>query len=246
MSNRNTWKWFAWGKHPGIADFICAGDPTPLFQSFTQWVDNGFSRISPQSPLRTRHRSWRFWTRGMAMEVVCGLVRNSSDSYGRSFPLLYLGAGELDQWPANCSLMPFAMESAWKGLEYVSAARYQDLDQLKDALQLIVPPEPTWHRYLQRVYDAPTLYNDVTFDEHREGQRRLFRIDCKSPENLPRTLVFCSNVLSRRPYESPMAVFIGETGGRITVAVMHATLQASDFTWLWSLGDKESHGAGIL
>jgi type VI secretion system ImpM family protein len=235
MNRRPIWKWFAWGKHPGIADFICAGIRTPLFQRFTKWVDNGFSRITVESGLRNRHQSWRFWSRGAAGEVVCGLVRNSSDSFGRSFPLLSLGAGELHQWPANCSLLPFAMESAWKGLEYVSAARYREIRQLEDALQLIAPPEPRWRQYRQRVYDAPNDYDEADFDEQADGERHLFIIDCEAPENLPHNLLFCSKVLSRNESGIPLAVFISEIDGRIAVAMTHAALQSSDFVWLWSL-----------
>ncbi len=243
MKNHLTWKWFVWGKHPGVEDFICAGDQTPLFQRFTKWVDNGFMRIGVNSELRSRHRSWRFWTKGAEEEIVCGLVRNSCDSYGRSFPLLYLGSGELKNWATNCSLLPFAFESVWKSLEYVAAARYHSVDQLNEALQLIEPPEPIWRQYQQRIYKTPNLNTDANSDEQVDGQKHLFKIDCESPENLPHNLNFCNNVMTRGEHDAPLAVFIGEIGPRIAVAMVNTILRPSDFTWLWSLQEnKNSQG----
>lgn len=235
MKRNHTWKWFVWGKHPGVEDFISAGSQTPLFQRFTKWVDNGFMRIGADSELRSGHRSWRFWTKGTEDEVVCGLVRNSCDSYGRSFPLLYIGAGDLQNWAANCSLLPFAFESVWKSLEYVAAARYHSVEQLAEALQLIQPPESTWRQYQRRIYNAPNLYTEANSDEQVDGQKQLFKIDCERPENLPRHLIFCNNVMTKDEIDAPMAVFIGEIGSCVAVAMVHTMLHPSDFTWLWSL-----------
>jgi type VI secretion system ImpM family protein len=239
----NQWQWFVWGKHPGMSDFIMAGNHSPLFQRFTKWVDNGFSRIMADDGLKSRHCSWRFWTHGTTEDIVCGLVRNSCDSFGRSFPLLYLGTGELKGWTHNCSLLPFAFESVWKSFEYAGAARYHSVQRLNQALQSMQSPKPEWHQYRQRIFSQPNLYSTAEFVEEADGRNRVFTIGCKLPENLPHDLNFCNQVMPQNAQEPLKAVFIGEIGSRIAVAIVDDILIPADFIWLWSLqesGPQES------
>lgn len=235
MNNRMHWHWFIWGKHPGVSDFIFAGTQTPLFQRFTKWVDTGFAKVDPALKKKSRHCSWRFWTKGAADAVVCGLVRNSCDSYGRSFPLLIMGSGLLPDWSRNRSLLPFAFETIWKRLEYVAAARYDTVKSLDGVLQMIEPPEPTWRRHLDRIHSAANLYTQARFDADTVGSNRLYKIDCRLPEDLPQDLCFCSHMVATSESGSPTAVFIGEIGNRIAVAMVADILKPADFTWLWSL-----------
>jgi type VI secretion system ImpM family protein len=244
MRNRNLWDWFVWGKHPGVTDFVCAGTQTPLFQKFTKWVDTGFSKVDTTLKVKSRYCSWRFWSKGGGGDVVCGLVRNSCDSYGRSFPLLYLGTGRLADWTRNCSLLPFALDSIWKRFEYVAASRYDTVRGLSDALQLIQPPEPLWRQYQHRIYSGPNLCIHGGVDTKIFGTTRLCEIDCRVSENLPQDLCFCSNVVATSDNGSPTAVFIGELGSRIAVAMIDDLLKPSDFAWLWSLQPNHNGNAG--
>jgi type VI secretion system ImpM family protein len=243
MKDRNQWDWFVWGKHPGVADFVCTGTQPPLFQKFTNWVDTGFSKVDAELKVKSRHCSWRFWSKGTGEKVVCGLVRNSCDSYGRSYPLLYLGMGYLADWARNCSLLPFAFEPIWMQFEYVAAARYDSVKGLSDALQLIAPPEPFWRQYQQRIYSAPTLYTQASVDIRISASTRLCKIDCRASEELPQDLCFCSNVVAVNENGTPTAVFIGELGTRIGVAMIDDLLKPSDFAWLWSLRPDSSDKA---
>jgi type VI secretion system ImpM family protein len=240
MKTPHQWRWFVWGKHPGMSDFISAGSHEPLFQRFTKWVDNGFARIMADDELKSRHCSWRFWAHGTADDIVCGLVRNSCDSFGRSFPLVYLGTGELEGWSSNCSLLPFAFESIWKSFEYAGAARYHRVQRLNQALQSVQPPRPDWQAYRQRIFDQPNLYSSGGLEEDTRGRNRVFTIGCKLPENLPHDLNFCNRVMPQSPREPLKAVFIGEIAGRIAVAIVDDTLIPADFIWLWSLGQSGS------
>lgn len=236
IKNRKTWKWFTWGKHPALEDFVWAGTQTPLFQRFTKWVDTGFARFEVDSNLRTRNCSWRFYTKGSEQEIVCGLVRNSCDSHGRSFPLLYIGTGSLKDWLGNCTMLPLALEPIWKSIEYISSARFDTLGQLNESLQLIESPAPKWRHYQQRIYNSPNKPEPVNCMETMEGEKNILRFACKQPENLPQDLLFCQRVMSMGTHHSPMAVFIGEIKEDIAVAIINSTLTPSDFVWLWSLG----------
>jgi type VI secretion system ImpM family protein len=234
MTKKIPWNWFVWGKHPGVPDFICAGSQTRLFQRYTRWVDTGFARINADLKKTSRHCSWRFWSKGANDEVVCGLVRNSCDSYGRSFPLLYLGSGSLKNWQQNCSLLPFTFEPVWKHFEHAAAARYESVARLNETLQLIESPEPEWRIFQQRIHSASILHTHAICDERVEAGRRLYRINCRFPEDLPHDLSFCSNVIAGKKL-MPTAVFISELGENIAVAIIENMLKPSEFIWLWSL-----------
>ena len=235
MKDRIQWHWFVWGKHPGMADFVWAGTRSVLFQNFSKWVVNGFSKVDAPLKKKSRHCSWRFWSRGPSEEIVCGLVRNSCDSYGRSFPLLCLGAGKLADWPRNSSLLPFALETVWKDFEYMAAARYESIRALNDTLKLLKPPEPLWRQFQMRIYRAPNLYRQDDFDMQVMDGNRLCRVECALSENLPQDPSFCSNLVASTGNSGPIAVFIGEVGGRIAVAMIDDMLKPADFVWLWSM-----------
>ncbi len=235
MKKRPQWQWFVWGKHPGLQDFVWAGSHTPLFQRFTKWVDNGFARIKTDSRLRTRHCSWRFWTKGAGDDILCGLVRNSCDTHGRSFPLLHIGTGVLPDWPNNCSMLPFAFEAVWKNFEYAASARFDTVRQLDDSLQLVQQPTPNWRAYQQRIYNTANMTGTAQCTETVQDTNCLLKIDCKLPENLPYDLQFCQRVMAAGDNHSPPAVFIGEIEERVAVALITHALTPSDFVWLWRL-----------
>jgi type VI secretion system protein VasJ len=240
------WTWFAWGKHPALEDFVWAGNQTPLFKRFTKWVDNGFRRLSEDSKIRTRNCSWRFWTRGTGNNIVCGLLRNSCDTHGRSFPLLYIGTGELDAWTRNCSMLPLAFESVWKDVEYVSSARFETAGQLDESLQLMPSPAPDWGDFHERAYlfgnrnsPAGNRNSSATIEEIILDEKRLLMIDCGQPENLSSDTQFCQQVMTMGENPLPMAVFIGEIAGVIAVAMINKALTPDDFVWLWNLDPKQ-------
>lgn len=244
LIKKNTrWQWCAWGKHPGMQDFVWAGTQTALFKRFTKWVDTGFARLKAGSALRSRHCSWRFWTKGTADQVVCGLVRNSSDAHGRNFPLLCIGTGDLEHWAGNCSMLPFAFEPVWKSFEYATSARLDSIAQLNESLQHIQQPMPEWRKYQQRLYGAANLSTTAEGEEVVEGQKRLMKIDCRIPENLPFDWHFCKRVMSLEDDQAPVAVFIGEIDGMVAVAILQTSLTPADFVWLWDLDKTNSQPA---
>ena len=245
MKNPMRWKWFAWGKHPGVRDLECAGTQTPFFKRFIKWVDDGSSMFDRGSRLRTRHCSWRFWTKGIDNQVVCGLVRNRCDSNGSSYPSLYIGAGDLENWQSNCAMLPFVFESIWKRFEFIASARLGSIQQLNDYLQIIQQPLPEWRKYQQRINGTANLLKTAKCEEKVDGRKRLIKIDCGQSANLPYDLQFCDRVIDRGEDQSPPAVFISEIEACVIVAFMNSTLSPSDFVWLWDLDQKNTRKFSI-
>ena len=104
-------------------------------------------------------------------------------------------------------------------------------------------PGPEWQQYRQRIFNEPNLYSTARFEEESSGHNRVFKIECQFPENLPLDLNFCNQVMSKGAQHPPKAVFIGEIGRRIAVAIVDDVLTPSDFSWLWSFRpiDRTEH-----
>jgi hypothetical protein len=149
--------------------------------------------------------------------------------------LLYIGTGGLKQWPSNCSMLPLAFEPVWKDVEYVASARFDTVGQLNQSLQLMQSPIPDWRNFQMRAYQTANRSKPANCQETEDGKKRLLKVDCGQPENLPHDLQFCQRVMTMGEDPSPMAVFIGEIEGVIAVAMINNALTPSDFVWLWNL-----------
>ena len=91
-----TWHWSAFGKHPAAADYFRLGYSSPFVDGLTKWVESGYRLLAERSDTPPPFCSWRFWARGFGREsLVLGVVRVSSDSLGRPYPLLIMGSGPL-------------------------------------------------------------------------------------------------------------------------------------------------------
>jgi hypothetical protein len=113
-------------------------------------------------------------------------------------------------------------------------------------MQLIEPPEPLWRPYQQRIHNASDLYAQARNKLQVHGSIRLFIVDCKVPENLPRNLSFCNNVVATGASHGPIAVFIGEICDSIAVAIVNDLLQPANFAWLWSQHEEVAETLPLL
>ncbi len=148
--SRRQWQWFVAGKHPAARDYFAIGHRRPMFEAFSAWIRIGVECLSDRSrELFARPCSWRFWARTPERgELSCGVVRNSSDSAGRPFPLLVMGIGRLAAWEENWDLLPCACEGVWGQMEELSVRPCSTLDQVRDGVELLRPPEADWHGLL--------------------------------------------------------------------------------------------------
>lgn len=141
MNNGQNWRWAAFGKHPAAGDYFRLGDDAPFFEGLFSWVEDGYQHLVARDNGDTDFCSWRFWARDAARELpVCGVVRVSSDSFGRTYPLVITGTGLLDGWQANWDLLPFSFEKTWIQIEYLSSNLFPDLKKLEEEITTIRPP----------------------------------------------------------------------------------------------------------
>jgi len=87
------------GKHPVAMDYFHLGTSAPLVNAFGAWIENGYQKVVSPARNGLALHSWRFWARGIQKgHIACGVVRDSSDSTGRPYPLLVMGIGKLPGW----------------------------------------------------------------------------------------------------------------------------------------------------
>lgn len=256
-SDRN-WLWAAYGKHPVVKDFFRVGGSFPLAKGFSDWVENGHRILSSKKHGSPDLCSWRFWAKGAGKEtLVCGLVRDSSDSVGRLYPLLVVGTGPLEGWEGNWDLLPLACERTWDQIEYLSTLVVNDYRKLEVEIQNIRPPYPEWSEFsIKRGTlreSISSFHTDSLSSELEALEREVSSISGKTEIFLSLThrsfrdqlklINLCHFLLKGYTKTVPNTIFMGGPLEKVYLAVFKRPLIPSDFVQLWCVssdGVKEN------
>ena len=120
-----SWEWGAYGKHPVARDYFSTCNDIPILKAFSSWVEKGYQSLETgknPEPWNT----FRFWIKGPKKDLIMGILRDSSDSIGRVFPLLIIGTGALKNWEKNWERIPSICEKSWARTEYIACKRVVD------------------------------------------------------------------------------------------------------------------------
>jgi len=252
-SVKQSWNWVGSGKHPAVGDFFKVGQFSPILEAIADWLENGFQRFM-KNKNRSRdelnlHNSWRFWMRSpKADQLVVGVVRDSSDSLGRSYPLLVAGTGPFKKVEKNWDLLPFACEKIWGQMEYLGTGQFADVTQIEDRVCHIYPPDRKWFRGIGPVGPSDEDCVQTELDQMsraaQEMEQRLAPL-----LHLPEFVVTMNTGASGDPLLTaglwhkvfknkltifPNALFMGGVPERTCVAVFQRPLSPPDFIRLWS------------
>ena len=242
------WLWAASGKHPEASDFFRAGSAFPLMKHFSEWVDKGYRELA-KGGIRTGLLSWRFWVRGSEKEgLAIGLLKDSSDRMGRSYPFMAMGTGPLRGWEEHWDLLPFACEGAWERMESLSSRRFQDFRELERQVQMIMPPLSDWDALesgrgaAKAEPEGAAALKSGAGD--LSGKREIvLRLDQDPLQDPVERLGFCHSLLKGEAKIVPSALFMGGGLEDLFLAVFARPLAAEDFSRLWSLS-SERRGNG--
>lgn len=247
VKDKNSWIWYASGKHPAVKDYFKVGWEEPRLKAFATWIEDGYRQLSAGNDKKVGQNSWRFWAKGSyKMHLICGVGRDSFDSIGRSFPLVIMGTGRLRNWESRWDLLPVALDQIWHQIEHVCTKRFLDFKHLADDIQLMRSPVEKWTELNtagQRAAHYPV--NSMPTDAERMAlQKSLSRrqnpllgiipLSHVAQEEQPREIALLHSMLKERSREVPNAVFMGGVPEKTCLVMFGKPLQPDDFSKLWS------------
>ncbi|MCP4117512.1 MAG: type VI secretion system-associated protein TagF [Desulfobacteraceae bacterium] len=138
LSRKNVpWQWSVTGKHPAFGDYLHHNLDSPMVKAFSAWVERGMAQRKQQQ-VNDRYFSYRFWTRGgKKHSLVCGIVKDSSDTMGRSYPLVIMGSGTIHGWEKRWNTVFQAFDPVLREFEEIASKRFDSFSTLEARLRRI-------------------------------------------------------------------------------------------------------------
>lgn len=233
--------WAVYGKHPVTKDYFMLGVDNPIFKALSSWVENGYKNLGQETPVHSM-RSFRFWAKGHDKgTLICGVVKDSSDSLGRPFPLLIIGMGQvkgLKQYWENILAM---CETTWYDLERLSARHFADLNEMAQGLQETPFPNPDLQSLPtpQTQGDTPA-FKAASLGGHwqalNQNKETFIPLDSLPHTDQMQAAQQLHGALKTVSKETPNAVFLGGIPEKPCMAVFKRPLQMNDFVKLWTIG----------
>ena len=137
LKNQNSpWEWAVVGKHPSFNDYLNFNGHLPLVQAFAAWVERGSSRAGKGISVS----SFRFLTMGLKRgRLSCGIIRSSSDTMGRLYPLIIMGCGEMKNWEKGWQKMFHILAPLFRGCEDLTSKRFRAFNEFEMQLKNLTP-----------------------------------------------------------------------------------------------------------
>lgn len=252
------WQWAALGKHPVARDYFRLGPDLPMAGGFSEWVQTGYRALPRKSEAPAEFHSYRFWAKGPGKDgLVLGVVRDSSDDIGRSYPFFTMGIGPLKAWEEHWDLLPLACEMPWRRIEYLSGGSVQDFRRMEvEVAQRLRPPEPNWEGFAERRRvmvpldpgsGAGDSAVDVTDMERQASELRSRAEIVLSLNGTPTadpTLAAAhwTYQLRRCGAAAPSIAFLGGGLDASYLAVFRRALVPADFVRLWTSPGADEGG----
>lgn len=237
---KQPWKWAAFGKHPVAADYFAAGDPSPILNAFSSWVEKGYQSLKGDQT-KAPWNSFRFWIKGPKKDLIMGTLHDSSDRIGRKFPLLIIGTGPLGNWEKKWEGLPSALDKAWTRAEYLACKRYSEIKMLES--DILAMPDPAAEGGLteppleKKGWPSAFLGSDMDFKENLKSLlnngKASFQTAWESDSEGHSPLTGMHHLLkSRIGPLSPTAAFTTLASGKATVVLFRKPLTTDDFLYL--------------
>lgn len=258
------WKWATFGKHPSLPDYFYSGGDDPLFLSIQNWMDRGYQRVYDRLSESTLTSSWRFWIKNPSRHfIACGVVRDSSDSVGRRYPICLMGYGYLNQWEHHLPLLPIACEKTWSDMENLSRKNLSGYKQLKQDVENIKAPLNHWNAFSKKIENV-SKQGAISQPVNRQlpenqlikyidkklnvESRRNFILSVKDSGNggVWETMTLFHSFYHKHLGDIPNAVFMGGRPNESYISVFRKALSVEDFVQLWSISGSELGKYGSL
>lgn len=227
-------EWSVWGKHPAFKDYFHLGSPDPLFKGMAEWMRSGYTQIKIDRAPRNFF-SWRFWMKSLRKESLAfGLLKDSSDSLGRLFPILFLGTVSLPNWEKNWDLLPLALEDSWSRMENLLAKSFKNLQNLEEEVHQIPSPSGEWEKMNQRRGGTDNPHIEEQVKKNLTKDKFFIPLD-QSFHLQPMVLVSLYHYYwKKRGEHIPNSIFLGGSVDKTFLTFFCRPLLPKDFQDLWS------------
>ncbi len=226
----------AYGKHPAFDDYFSVNMAPPLAKALSAWIEGGIKSGGTAEKSKTIH-SFRFWILGIKKEeLVLGIVRDSSDRLGRTYPLLIIGRTRMKnrdkKWPAIFN----DFEPVFRSFEEMTTARYETFKEFEANLLNV--------QFFESKYEkSDTAFSNclVAWFKVEIGGNSLAlpvsELMAKFASHTPQ-----KRGISKTNPPLPGAVFLGGLPDNPMVNMYNRPLRARDFHRLFNLSGFDQSG----
>jgi type VI secretion system ImpM family protein len=224
----------AFGKHPAFSDYIRVNTALSMVNALVSWVDAGMKSGETDLIKFGGIHSFRFWTRGGHKKtLMAGIVKSSSDSMGRTYPLLITGQVAMTDFHRQWHRVFDLFGEVFRTFEEMGASRYDRFKEFETALSEVRLPDihnnccgessefshclATWA--LKSGADDTLILPVPVFLKQFQP---LTDDDSVQRRGIPR-------------FEPPKAVFIGGLPEKPITAIYQRPLRTNDFCRLFDL-----------
>jgi type VI secretion system ImpM family protein len=221
--------WFAAGKHPSAKDFFRVGEPSPLARRLYRWLEENY-----RAEAAGARRCWRFWAVS-GSSISYGVLTDSSDSFGRPYPLLVMGEEREAGWGSAWEAAPSTLSARWGTMEKMAVGEL-DFVTLKRLCRNGEGPDP---QCAERQAPIPTAVDTVgtLVDSALQRDPKLVEVRCSRKELREGEMVAAVHAaVKQRLQKPPSSVFIGGALERPRIIFFYRPLTPGDFSWLWRDG----------
>ena len=247
LKKRPRWYWHAGGKHIIVKDYFGLKSDLPLFSSLLNWMTKGYESCvrSFQKEEIQESRSFRFCARGAKpQEIVFGIILDSTDGVGRSFPLLIAGTGGLEDWRDHWDLLPYACEASWGQMDYLIARNFASLDQFNASIKGLSPPLEDWEtlrlKRKQSLHNGGKEYSTAISMALKMVKEKEFPVDNNRSFSISLgSSHFSISDLGTREkkmqvhLEAPQCFFAGGVQQEQKLSVFFRKVDTDDFKTIW-------------
>jgi len=235
MLVNSKWKWRISGKHPSAKDYIIAGKSMPVLEGITKWIEMSYEKIFSKKTDHSHYHSYRFWMKSPDKHyLICGLVKDSCDKIGRSYPLTIIGTGYLKYWEHHLELIPFACEKTWIQMESILARNETTIEEFKENLSLIHPPQHDWKNFQFQKSQNQLSSIDHSFEKNIIYNKNSFikLLPVTFQDDSLKLPINWHSFLKHKK-KIPNSVFMGGSTKQIMLAAYYRPLDEEDFSNLW-------------
>jgi len=226
------------GKHPGFDDYFTLNMDSPLACALVNWVEKGTELKKNHD--NTRIHAFRFWIRGVNRgELVFGIIKDSSDSLGRAYPLVIMVTGFVKDWEKRWHYIFSTFDTVFRMFEDISASHYENFKEFEKRLEKVislglakVKDLEMKQQHKDRAFHAPPLLPEIMlawFNKNMKKGAMTLSVATLSDKFASYTPVRRNQGVFKNKANVPGAVFLGGLPDNPVLAMFSRPLKAGDF-----------------